>query len=182
MNKQQRLDKIAHEIKTCRRCHTGTSGKPVPGEGNPAADIVFMGEAPGREEAKTGRPFVGRSGKLLRSMIKEIGLDEKDVFITSPVKYLPDRGTPTKDDIKHGITHTDKQLSVIDPKIIVLLGKTAYYAFFQSSISILKDHGKIIERGDRRYMATIHPAAVLRFPKFREILVSDFQKLKKIIA
>lgn len=182
MNKQELLDKIAREIEKCRLCHIGTSGKPVPGEGNPDADIVFMGEAPGREEAKTGRPFVGRSGKLLRSMIKEIGLNEKDVFITSPVKLLPNRGTPTKDDIKHGITHTDKQLSVIDPKIIVLLGKTAYYAFFQGSMPILKDHGKIFEKDNRRFMATIHPAAVLRFPKFREILVSDFQKLKKIIG
>src|ERR1700729_1380627 len=116
MNKQQSLDKIAQEIEDCAICKVGKSGMAVSGEGNPDADVVFIGEAPGRQEAATGRPFIGRSGQLLRSLIREIGFDdEKDVYITSPVKYLPDRGTPTSADIAHGRIHLMKQFSVIQP-------------------------------------------------------------------
>src|SRR5258708_9896105 len=119
MNKQQALDTIAREIEDCAVCRDGKSGKAVPGEGNPDADIVFIGEAPGKTEAATGRPFVGRSGQLLRSLIREIGLREEDVYITSPVKYLPDRGTPTLADIRHGQEHFSNQLAVINPKVLV---------------------------------------------------------------
>src|SRR5439155_10892820 len=114
MNKQEALDEIAREIEACQVCKEGKIGKAVPGEGNPDADIVFMGEAPGKTEAKTGRPFIGRSGQLLRSMIRDVlGLDDlKDVYITSPVKYLPEKVTPTPAEIAHGKTHLDKQLAI----------------------------------------------------------------------
>lgn len=181
MNKRSALAKINSEISNCARCHKGTTGLPVPGEGNPNADIVFIGEAPGKEEAKSGRPFIGRSGKLLRGLIKDAGLKEKDVFITSPVKYLPKRGTPTKEDIKHGFTHLDKQLEIINPKAIVLLGKTAAYAFFQKSFPILKDHGRIITKDNKKYFLTLHPAAVVRFPKYKKLISEDFNKLKELI-
>src|SRR5205814_7925733 len=106
--------RIVDEIVTCPICPVGKSGKAVPGEGNPDADIVFIGEAPGKQEAASGRPFIGRSGQLLRNLIRSIGLDdEKDVYITSPVKYLPDRGTPTSQDIAHGRIHLMKQFEVI---------------------------------------------------------------------
>src|SRR6266498_2582201 len=124
MDKQKELDKLAHEIAQCKICKVGKSGMVVPGEGNPDADVVFIGEAPGRQEAATGRPFIGRSGQLLRKMIREIGLDdEKDVYITSPVKYLPDRGTPTSSDIAHGRIHLMKQFAIIKPKVVMLLGR-----------------------------------------------------------
>src|SRR3982751_4987701 len=126
MNKQAALDKIVKEIEACEECLKGKSGRPVPGEGNPDADVVFIGEAPGKNEALVGRPFIGRSGKLLRKFITEVlGLKESDVFITSPVKYLPDSGTPSSQDIAHGKIHMDRQLEIIDPKIIVLLGRVA---------------------------------------------------------
>ncbi len=83
MNKQQALEKIAEEIRNCEICKQGKSGKAVPGEGNPDADIVFIGEAPGKTEAVTGRPFVGRSGKLLRLLIQEIGLIRHTHFLSS---------------------------------------------------------------------------------------------------
>lgn len=181
MTKSEHLKKIAREIQRCKLCKDGKSGKAVPGEGNPYADIVFLGEAPGREEARTGRPFVGRSGKLLRSLIGSIGLKEEDVYITSPVKYLPDRGTPTREDIVHGRMHLLKQLDVIAPKLIVLLGKTAAKAMLDQDIPILKEHGKIIQKDGRRYFLTLHPAAAVRLQKFRPILEADFQKLKKIL-
>src|SRR5258706_16357604 len=98
IDKSAALKKIADEIARCAICKEGKSGLSVPGEGSSDAEIVFMGEAPGKTEAATGRPFVGRSGKLLRNMIRDAGLSEDEVFITSQVKYLPDRGTPTPSD------------------------------------------------------------------------------------
>ncbi|GIW61980.1 MAG: uracil-DNA glycosylase [Patescibacteria group bacterium] len=180
MNKQQYLDAIAKEIEQCDLCKIGKSGKPVPGEGNPDADIAFIGEAPGRVESETGRPFVGRSGQLLRSLIREIGLQEKEVYITSPVKYLPNRGTPTSEDIAHGREHLLKQLNIIHPKIVVLLGRVAAEGVLQKRVSVVKEHGKIIEDKDGiKYFLTYHPAAALRFPKkFLSSLREDFQKIR----
>lgn len=175
------LEKIAREIEKCRICEVGKSGKAVPGEGNAAADIVFIGEAPGRQEAKTGRPFVGRSGQLLRSLIREVGLKESDIFITSPVKYLPDRGTPTSVDIAHGRKHLVKQLEVIDPKVIVLLGSVATQGVLEEKIPISKRHGEMIEKDGKQYFVTFHPAAALRFPPLKILLSTDLQKLKKLI-
>ena len=182
MTKQQQLDNIADEIAHCPICPIGKSGKPVPGEGNPDARIVFLGEAPGKTEAVTGRPFVGRSGKLLRSLLHDVGLKEEDVYITSPVKYLPDRGTPTKADIAHGKVHLDKQLAVIDPDVVVLLGATACFAMLGKEVSITKEHGTIKNQDDRTYFLTYHPSAALRFPKFKEALVHDFQTLRQVVA
>jgi uracil-DNA glycosylase family 4 len=181
MSSQSQLDQIAQAIANCRECKKGKSGLPVPGEGNPDADIVFLGEAPGRNEAQTGRPFIGRSGQLLRRMIREVGLSEEVVYITSPVKYLPDRGTPTKKDIAHGRMHLSKQLAVIKPKVIVLLGATACYAMLEKVVPVMKVHGEIIVDDGRQYLVTIHPAAVLRFPKYAGIMKEDFEKLKSIV-
>jgi len=176
------LDFIAKEIAACRKCKAQKSGLPVPGEGNPNADILFLGEAPGKTEAKTGRPFVGRSGQLLRRMIRESGLQEEDVYITSPVKYLPDRGTPTKDHIKHGKMHLAKQLEVIKPKYIALMGATAVYAIFEKSMPIMKVHGDVIKEAGYTYIIMLHPAAVLRFPKYAPLMKADFTKLASLVS
>ncbi len=179
-DKQRKLDRIAARIAGCRECKRGKSGKAVPGEGNPDADIVFLGEAPGKTEAATGRPFVGRSGKLLRGLIRDAGLTEADVFITSPVKYLPDRGTPTKADIRHARTHLAEQLDVIEPKVIVLLGATASYAMLGAVVPIMKEHGSVRTADGRTYVVTLHPAAVLRFPKYKPLMLSDFAKIASL--
>jgi DNA polymerase len=154
----------------------------VPGEGNPDARIVFIGEAPGREEAKTGRPFVGRSGKLLRQAIRDIGLDESQVFITSPVHYLPDMGTPSKEMIQHGREHLFEQLSVIKPDMIVLLGNSACVALLDDKVEITKKHGTLLKKDGRTYFITVHPAYAVRFTKGKEMLLSDFAKLKRLIV
>lgn len=182
MNKNNALKEIANEIEVCKECKKDTRGKAVAGEGNPDADIVFIGEAPGREEAKIGRPFIGRSGKLLRGLIKEIGLKEDDVYITSPVKYLPDRGTPDKKQIAHGRMHLMKQFEVIDPKIIVLLGNVACQGVLEEKHAVLKDHGTAIEKKGRNYFITLHPAAAVRFQKFRSVIAEDFQKLASLLS
>ena len=183
MDKQKALDKIAEEIEKCEICKIGKNGKAVPGEGNPDADIAFIGEAPGKQEAATGRPFIGRSGQLLRNLIRSIDLnDERDVYITSPVKYLPDRGTPTSADIAHGRIHLMKQFAVIQPQFVVLLGRVAAEGVLQKKVFVSKEHGEIIEEKDGiKYFLTIHPAAALRFPlKYKPLLEADFQKLKKL--
>src|SRR5918994_7799496 len=91
-NKSAALARIAKQIESCRRCRQQALGKPVAGEGSPDAEIVFVGEAPGRMEAESGRPFVGKAGQWLRRAIRGIGLDESSVYLTSPVKYRPARG------------------------------------------------------------------------------------------
>ena len=182
MNKDQKLQDIAREIESCDACKVGKHGMAVPGEGNANADVFFVGEAPGRNEAETGRPFIGRSGKLLRKMIAEAGLTDSEVYITSPVKYLPDYITPTPQDIAHGKTHFDKQVEIVDPKIIVLLGRVASLAVLNKKISVVAEHGNIIEDNGRKYFITVHPSAALRFKKMKATLEEDFKKLKKLIS
>ena len=183
MNKKDEMEKIARKIESCEVCREGKSGKAVVGEGSLDARILFIGEAPGKTEAVTGRPFVGRSGKLLRSMITSIGLKEEDVYITSPVKYLPDRGTPTSEDIAHGRIHLLKQFEIIQPKIVVLLGRVAAEGVLEKKVQVTKEHGKILEEKEGiKYFLTLHPAAVLRFPwKFKKDFEDDFKKLKTLI-
>lgn len=179
--KQRELDKIAREIENCVVCQQDKIGKAVVGEGSADADVVFIGEAPGRQEAESGRPFIGRSGQLLRSLIREIGLSEEEVYITSPVKYLPRRGTPSKQEVAHGRVHLEQQLKIIDPKIIVLLGKVAALGVLGEEVFVTKDHGKLLERDGRHYFITFHPAAALRMQKFKPFLIEDFQKLKELL-
>ncbi len=181
MEKKERLEQIAQEIKNCKVCPLGKSGLPVVGEGSVNSKIAFIGEAPGRKEAETGRPFVGRSGQLLRASIRSIGLDEEDVYITSPVKYLPDRGTPTKEDILHGKIHLDKQLTIINPKIVVVMGASAAKALIDRPVFVAKEHGTVVYQGSTNYFLMYHPAAAIRFQKLKKVFEDDFQKLRKYV-
>lgn len=181
--KKNQMDKVAFEIEKCKICKLGKSGKAVVGEGFLSADVVFVGEAPGKTEAIEGRPFIGRSGKLLRHTIQDSGFRIEDVYITSPVKYLPDRGTPTSEDIAHGRTHLVKQFEIIQPKLVVLLGRVAAEGVLEKKVQVTKEHGKIlVEKVGIKYFLTLHPAAVLRFPwKFQKDFENDFKKLKSLI-
>lgn len=182
MRKKQVLEKIEKEIRLCRICRMDSTGLPVPGEGNPNARIVFIGEAPGKTEAVSGRPFVGRSGKFLRTWMQKIGLDDLcDVYITSPVKYLPKKGTPTLRQIEHGRVHLLKQLEIIKPKIIVLMGRVAALGVLGEPISMAAQHGKKLSRDSNTYVFLHHPAAAMRFPKIRKKFVKDFKKLRSLI-
>ena len=182
MQKQKELEKIATEIENCKICKKGKIGKAVPGEGSASAEIVFLGEAPGKKEAESGKPFIGPAGKVLRGLIAEAGLTDSDVYITSPVKYLPKYVTPTPEDVAHGCIHLFKQLDVIKPKIIVLMGRIAALAMLKRNISVAKEHGTIIEQEGRTYLLTYHPAAPLYSPKVRAELIKDFKILKKLIS
>ncbi len=177
MEKENKLKMLAKQIEKDPMYKSNFVGTMVFGEGNANASIMFVGEAPGKQEAEIGRPFIGRSGQLLRSYIREIGLQETDVYITSPVKYLPKHGTPTKKEIAHARIDFMKQVEIINPNILVLLGKTAMYAVLNEDVSILKHHGEIREIQGKKYLLTLHPAAVLRFPKYAPLMKDDFKKI-----
>lgn len=180
-DREKKLAGIADEIAGCRLCREWGTGEPVPGEGAADADVLFLGEAPGRQEAKTGRPFIGRSGRLLRSMITEIGLKEEEVYITSPVKYLPLRGTPSRENVLHSRQHLMKQIAVIGPRIIVLLGNTACLALLDRKVEITKGHGTTLQDGGRTFFITCHPAYALRFPAAKISMREDFEKLSALL-
>jgi DNA polymerase len=182
MDKSSALAKIAEDIKRCKVCKRDSIGKAVPGEGNPDAGVIFVGEAPGKKEAETGTPFVAQSGRVLDQLFARTGLNREDVFITSPVKYLPKRGTPTQQDIVHGRTHLLQQIDIIDPRIVVLMGRVAVRAVLGMDVVITREHGCIIERDGRTYFLTFHPAAVLHNPSLSKDLEEDFQKLQGILG
>ncbi len=177
------LQTVNAEILECKVCNRLANGKLVPGEGPANAKVVFVGEAPGKEEIKSGRPFIGRAGKVLRELISSAGLTPETVFITSAVKYLP-KGyvTPKPADILHGRKHLAKQLEVINPQVIVVLGNTAANSLLDEKFSISQNHGKIIHRDGRAYFLSYHPAAPLYSPKLRETIFKDFKILKRLIS
>lgn len=182
MSKQQKLKEIATEIENCQLCRVASIGIAVPGEGSAEAKIAFIGEAPGKQESKTGRPFIGRSGKFLRSQIQAIGLKEEDVFITSPVKYLPERGTPSKEQIAHARIHFLKQMEIINPKIMVLMGKVAALGALNREVAVAAMHGQSTNEDGRIYFFMYHPAAAIRFTKFRKTFEADFQLLNQLLS
>jgi uracil-DNA glycosylase len=176
------LKKIAEEINRCRECKKDKSGLPVPGEGDPDATLMFIGEAPGREEARTGRPFIGRSGKLLTRMLAGVKINRENVYITSPVKYYPGKRAPTPKEITHGKKHLIAQIEIIKPKLLVLLGATAMKALLKGKYQVTKVHGKTITENGQTYFLTFHPAAALRFPKIIGIkMVKDLKSLPLLI-
>jgi DNA polymerase len=179
--KQKQLDAIARQIERCAECKVNKIGVAVPGEGGADAQVVFVGEAPGKEEAKSGRPFIGRSGKVLRSLIATLGLKDADIYITSPVKYLPLHKTPTPKEIEHGRTHLDAQLAVIEPKVIVMLGRVSGVALLKKSFVMSRDHGTFIEENGKTYLLTYHPSGVRYAQKMKDAIAADFKKLKQYL-
>lgn len=183
MAQKEQLAKVVAEILSCKVCNRLKKGLLVPGVGSAKAEIVFVGEAPGKEEIVTGQPFIGRAGKILRELIASVGLSAEDVYITSAVKYLPKTYiTPKPADITHGRKHLQKQLEVIKPKVIVVLGNTAANSLLNEKFSISQKHGATLTRDGLTYFLSYHPAAPLYSPKLREVIFKDFKKLKRIIS
>ena len=181
-SRERALAKIEREIRACKICRKDKVGVPVPGEGSANAKVVFIGEAPGKKESVVGKPFIGPSGKFLRQLIAAAGLKDSEIFITSPVKYLPKHVTPKPAEIEHGKIHLFRQLQVIKPKFVVLLGRVACLAVLGQNCSIANDHGKIIGSKGVSYFLSYHPAAALHSPGLRSVLARDFKKLKKLTS
>lgn len=163
---------IAAEVAVCTDCPLYKGAQhAVPGEGPRKARIFIIGQAPGAQEDATGRPFVGRSGQFLNKLLEGIGVKREDVFITSAVKHFPPKNRPpTIKELKACQKYLIRQLDIVNPQIVVLLGRTAQ--------SIL-NHPVM---ADRKVFSTIHPAAALRFEPMRKRIRKDFQVLKRMIA
>lgn len=182
--KQQLLDQIAAEIIADNVCPNlaKMAKNLVMGEGNPDADIVFIGEAPGKNEDEQGRPFVGAAGKFLDEMLSGIGLNRADVYITNTVKYRPPNNRdPEADEKAAFLPYLMKQLSVIQPKMLITLGKHASETFLPGR-RISQIHGQPKRTKDGMVILPLfHPAAALYNSNMRATLISDFNKIPKIL-
>lgn len=181
--KQQRLDEIQTSIidnKVCPELAT-TATQLVFGEGNPSAEIVFIGEAPGKNEDIEGKPFVGSSGKLLAEMLESISLKRQDVYITNIVKYRPPNNRdPLPDEKLAFLPYLQAQLDVIDPDLVVTLGRHSLNCFLPD-LSISQVHGQPKRYKGRVYLPLFHPAAALYNGSMRQTLMEDFGRIPTII-
>lgn len=179
------LESIAKEIRAHRGCGfepCETCTNPVPGEGNPQADILFIGEGPGKNEDLQGRPFVGQAGKLLDELIASIGLKREDVFITNILKARPPGNRdPRPDEVDHSWPWLRDQIAAIQPTLIVLLGRHAM-DWFLPDCKISQDHGRAKRYRGQVYYPVHHPAAALYTGSLKQTLLDDFAKIPKLLA
>ena len=168
------------EVRDCEKCGLCRGRlNTVPGEGDPAADLMFIGEGPGAEEDRLGRPFVGRSGELLTKMIHAIGLERSEVYICNVVKCRPPGNrNPDPVEAEACLPYLRAQVALVRPKVIALLGRVACQYTLREQISITRDHGRWFERKGVWMMPTFHPAALLRDPAKKREAWEDFQKLR----
>jgi len=187
MDKQKELEKIAQEVKACQTCSLAKSAiHPVPGSGNPNAEIMLIGEAPGYWEDQKGIPFVGPAGKLLDELLTSIDLSRERVFVTNVLKHRPPGNRdPLPEEVKTCQPFLERQINIIQPKAIITLGRFAMYHFLPLG-KISRDHGqgKIIEYAGRRLILIpmFHPAAALRAGEVDRQLREDFKKVPQEIA
>ena len=180
---ERTLDTIAGQIRGCTACELCRSRThAVPGEGNTNARIMLIGEAPGHNEDQQGRPFIGNSGKFLNELIGKAGLRREDVFITNVVKCRPPGNRdPMPDEIAACSAYLDAQIELINPDVVVTLGRFSMQRWFQNE-RISKIHGEPREDGKRLIVPMYHPAAALHQAALRGTIEDDFAKLPKILA
>jgi len=184
MDKEKELQKIKEEVSVCDKCILSkTRTNTVPGEGNPDAEVLFIGEAPGENEDKKGIPFCGAAGKFLDEMLGKIGFDREDVFIANTLKCRPPGNRDPEDEEKNAcLFYLKRQLKIIDPKLIVLMGRHAATTYLPGAGGISKLHGKPMRRPNGYiYLPLYHPAAALHNGGLRETLVDDFNKIPIIL-
>lgn len=187
-SKQKRLEQIAADITNNNICPdlAETANALVLGDGNPDADIVFIGEAPGKNEDEQGLPFVGAAGKFLNEMLAGIGLKRNDIYITNIVKYRPPNNRdPLPEEKKAFWPYLVQQIDIIEPKVIVTLGRHSMEYFLPEGFKISQVHGqpKRITFGKDKViiLPLYHPAAALYNGAMRETLIEDFNRLPKIL-
>lgn len=180
--KHDSLEKIATEVRGCPLCKLSRTRKnAVPGEGQLAAKIMFVGEAPGKSEDEKGRPFVGAAGRILDNMLQKAGIERSQVFITNVVKCRPPNNrVPEEDEATACRPYLDRQIALIRPKVICILGRTAYSSLLGGS-SITANRGKIVEKAGQKYFLTFHPAAAIYNKSLLAALEADLKKLAKEI-
>jgi DNA polymerase len=182
---QEQLAQIRREIGDCTRCRLHTGRRQIVfGEGHPTARLVFAGEGPGEEEDKTGRPFVGRAGQLLDRMIVAMGLKREDVYICNVVKCRPPGNrTPQDDEMRTCGQFLSRQLAVLGARHIVCLGATAAKYLLNTQAPMGKLRGRFFDDASgARFMATYHPAYLLRNPAAKKQVWEDLQKVMAEMA
>jgi DNA polymerase len=186
-SKQEQLKKLNQEMFACSRCALRSGClQIVPGFGNVESKIFFIGEAPGQKEDEAGLPFVGASGKFLDEMLAEIKLERKNIFIANIIKCRPVKNRdPFPDEIFACWSWLLAQINIIKPKLIITLGRHSMERFFPE-FKISQIHGKELRKeidgiGQQVFFALYHPAAALYNGSMRKILISDFQKIPKLL-
>lgn len=177
------LDPIAQEIAACQRCELAKSRNlTVPGEGNPNAEIMFIGEAPGWYENQQGKPFVGPAGQFLAELLASINLKRQDVFIANVIKCRPPQNRdPLPEEIASCSDYLDRQIAAIKPRLIVTLGRFSMGKFFPPGKSIRDLHGTTCVRNGTLCFAMYHPAAALHQPSLKRTLEQDMLKIPKLL-
>jgi len=172
------LERIAADVRECKKCPLCSHREEgVPGEGFWDSKLFFIGEAPGVEEDKQGRPFVGRSGTLLSDLIRSIGLSRGQVFITNVVKcHPPGNRLPEIDEVNLCLPYLMEQISVVKPKIVVLLGNVALFSVLNRT-HMTELHGSLLTEKGQPYFITCHPSAALRSETWKRRIREDFKKL-----
>lgn len=178
-----RLAAIAQEIEVCKACRLYEKAtKAVPGYGDPNAEILFIGEAPGAEEDRQGLPFVGRSGKYLDYLLNLIGMKREQVFITNVVKHRPPGNRDPEPDEMIACKHfLDRQFEIIDPLVVATLGRFSMARYFPNA-KISQIHGQPKYADNRAYYPLFHPAAALRNPGLRRDMEADIHRLMEVVA
>lgn len=175
------LEDLREEVLACDRCHLRSGCRQVVfGEGDSYSPLVFIGEAPGADEDRTGRPFVGRAGQLLNRILEACDLDRESVYITNIVKCRPpDNRTPTPAERETCLPYLKEQVKLIRPRVIVALGAAAMQGLIASREGITRMRGKWQQWQGVRVMPTFHPAALLRDPRKKEPTWHDMQLVMK---
>ena len=172
------LEIIQQDIKICKKCELcNTRNNAVPGIGDENADVVFIGEAPGKNEDLHGEPFIGTAGKRLDDALENAGLTRSSVYITNIVKCRPPNNRVPNDTEKSMCNnYLEEELRIINPKIICLLGNTSFYSILGGK-EISKNHGQIIHKNNRVYFISFHPAATIYNQKLLDVFKNDIKKL-----
>lgn len=187
MTKQEQLNKLNEKMLACSQCVLrGTCKQVVPGEGSAEAEIMFIGEGPGKKEDELGRPFVGAAGKFLDEMLGTINLKREGVYIANVVKCRPPNNRdPLPEEAAACWPWLLEQIKIINPKLIVTLGRHSMERFLPNQ-KISQVHGTLViktvpEIGRRNFYTLYHPAAALYNGGMRQTLIEDFKKIPKVL-
>ena len=175
------METLAQSCAECQNCPLGaTRTNLVFGTGNPNADLMFVGEAPGEQEDLSGIPFVGRAGQLLDKFLYAVDIDRKDVYIANILKCRPPKNRdPLPEEEDACIGYLREQVRLIKPKIIVCLGRISAMRLIKPDFKITKEHGMWFEKGTFFMTAVYHPAALLRDPRKKEEMLEDMKAIKQ---
>lgn len=176
----EELEKECRACTKCELCKTRTNV--VFGRGNKNASLMFIGEAPGENEDKTGLPFVGAAGKLLDKYLEAVGISTEDYYIANILKCRPPKNRdPLPEEQDACIGYLRSQVAEIKPKLIVCLGRIAAMRIIKPDFKITAEHGKFFKKGNMTICAVYHPAALLRDPRKKEDMLEDMKSIKALL-